>query len=158
MLVQGPQQDHLIPKDVLALEVSPVLIGSSIPLIFFTKESQPLQTTNINQESCRELVKVFATSVQMRVTNSLILPGTKKNKAGLWQIRTVPSKLGWADYPRANREWTGDWIFQNVPTSYRAAAMDLLYSRAEFHRQCFQNLAFFKSKIPLLMTVPSDNF
>ena len=79
MLAQAPQQDHLIPKDVLAPEVSPVLIGSSIPLIF-TKESCSPETTNINQEGCRELVKVFATSVQMKVTNSLILPGTKKNK------------------------------------------------------------------------------
>lgn len=36
--------------------------------------------------------------------------------------------------------------------------MDLLYSRTEFHWQCFQNLAFFKGKIPLLMTVSGDNF
>lgn len=159
MLAQAPQQDHLIPKDVLAPEVSPVLIGSSISLIF-TKELWSLETTNINQEGCRELVKVFATSVQMKVTYSLILGlrRTKSHKTGLWQIRTVPGKLGWVGYARANREWTGDWIFQNVPTSCRAAMMDLLYSRTEFHWQCFQNLAFFKGTVPMLMTVPGDNF
>lgn len=64
---------------MLALEVSPVLIGSSV-LLIFTKESWSLETTSINQEGCRELVKVFATSVQMKVTSSLVLPGTKKNK------------------------------------------------------------------------------
>ena len=136
MLVQGPQQDHLIPKDVLAPEVSPVLIGSSVPLIFFTRESWPLQTTNINQKSYSELVKVFATSVQMRVTNSLILPGTKKNKIPeSWTLANQDSprqiKMSWLSKGRQGVDRRLD-----IPKcSYilQGSHNGLIYSRTEFH-------------------------